>query len=139
MENATAGAIWASSNSAVARVAAGGYVTVTQNGTVDFSATYQGITGTLHATVSMPKKYTVSGVVTDAVTGAAIANVRVQLLGDSPETTTDANGKYTLSNIPSGRNLIEFTIPGYDVAEKDVSVADNITLSVALNATKKQS
>ena len=139
MENATAAAIWTSSNAAIARVAAGGYVTILQDGVVDFSATYQGVTGTLHATVSMPKTYTVSGVVTDAATGAPLANVRVQLLGGSPEATTDAHGKYTLYNVPSGRNLIEFTAAGYDVTEKDAAVADDITLSVSLNATKTQS
>jgi hypothetical protein len=138
-EDATSGAAWASSSPATARVAAGGFVTVMQDGAVDFTATYQGITGTLHTTVSLPKKYTISGVVTDADTGKPVPNVHIQVLGAGSEATTDISGKYTLYNVTSGRNFIEFTAAGYDVSEKDVSLADNITLSVALSPTKTQS
>jgi hypothetical protein len=139
IENATTSATWTSSDPSVARVAAGGFVTVVQNGTVDFTATYQGVAGALHAAVSVPAKYTISGVVTDADTGKAIPNVRVQVLGDDPETTTDIDGKYTLRNVTSGRNFVEFTAAGYDVKEKDVSLASDVTLLVTLSATKPSS
>ncbi|HEX4348671.1 MAG TPA: carboxypeptidase-like regulatory domain-containing protein [Vicinamibacterales bacterium] len=135
-ENATTTALWTSSNPGVARVAAGGWVTVASDGDVEFAATYQGVTGTLRATVSVPKTYKISGVVTDAATKAPLANVDVQVLESGSRTTTDASGKYALVNVTSGRMLVEFSSTGYDVNEKDVTIDADTTLSVALSASE---
>jgi hypothetical protein len=131
----TFAAIWISSNPQIATVSSVGFVSVLADGTVDFSATYAGVTGSLHTTVSVPKIYSISGTVTDAASGHVIAGAHVQVLG-GPSAVTDANGKYTISSVASGRALIEFSATGYDVEEKDITVDGNETLSVTL--TKSQ-
>lgn len=131
--NVTPSAMWQSSDPHIALVSSIGYVTVVANGVVDVSATFEGVTATLHASVSVPKIYAITGVVTDAASGAPVAGVRVQAIG-GPHGVTDAAGKYTLNGVAEGRTLVEFDADGYEVLERDVMVNGDATLSVALTA-----
>lgn len=138
-QNVTASAAWQSSNTSIATVSASGYVMVAANGNVDLSATFGGATGVVHATVSVPRTYAVSGTVFDAASpGTPIANARVQILDGDGHTFTDASGKYRLEGVPEGRTFIEFSAVGYDVHESDVTVAGDTTLSVGLTVSQSQ-
>jgi hypothetical protein len=93
-------------------------------GTYDVSASASGYTAqTLTVTVgpgqAASKNFalaptgvgTVSGVVTDAVTGSPVAGATVSYLGGS--TTTDSGGLYTLASLPDGNTTVTATHAGY--------------------------
>lgn len=78
----------------------------------------------------------VEGVVTDKATGLALQGVSVQFSEGGYETTTDANGKYSLS-IEHGTYKLRFNHPNYLAQETDSIVflkGKNQTISVQLNA-----
>jgi hypothetical protein len=134
-EDATATAAWQSSNPQVAAVSTSGFVSVLMDGSADLTATYQGVTGTMHATVSVPATYTITGTVYDAASPTTtIANAHVQVLQVNSRAVTDANGRFTLTNVPAGRNLVETTADGYSVKESDVMVTSDMTLPIAMTA-----
>ncbi|MEP6753182.1 MAG: carboxypeptidase regulatory-like domain-containing protein [Candidatus Dormiibacterota bacterium] len=54
---------------------------------------------------------TVSGVVTDALTGSTVAGATVSYLGGS--TTTDSGGIYTLASLPDGNTTVTASHAGY--------------------------
>jgi hypothetical protein len=135
--NITSAAIWSSSDPHIALVSSIGFVTVLADGAVDITATFEGVTGTLHATVSVPKIYSIAGTITDATTNQPISGAHVQVLG-GPGATTDTTGKYTVSQVAEGRTLVEISAAGYDVAERDLMVESDTTLSVGLTPTKTE-
>jgi len=76
----------------------------------------------------------VRGVVRDAVTGAAVAGIRVRLLNN--EATTDANGAYELNSLPNGSAIFRLwdeDLPGdfgsyFDIETDDYSIRDEDTV-----------
>ncbi|CCH51332.1 TonB-dependent receptor plug [Fibrisoma limi BUZ 3] len=61
----------------------------------------------------------VSGRVTDAATGDALAGTTVQVKGTSVGATTDANGRYQLT-LPSGARTLVFSFIGYQPNEVEI-------------------
>jgi hypothetical protein len=55
----------------------------------------------------------VSGKVSDAVTGLAIAKAEVTLLGTPFHGTTDAMGAYRIDGVPQGPATVRYSAPGY--------------------------
>lgn len=72
--------------------------------------------------------YTVSGKVTDASNGAAIAGATVKPNGQTSGATTDLNGNYTVTNAHL-RGILEFRCIGYQ--DKDERVTGP-TIDVAM-------
>jgi iron complex outermembrane recepter protein len=76
---------------------------------------------------------TLSGKITDAKTGEPLAGASVYLADDRTGTFTDANGKYILTNIPSGHHVMEISYVSYSTLVEHIEVyADtekNFTLS----------
>ncbi|MCF0167910.1 MAG: SusC/RagA family TonB-linked outer membrane protein [Bacteroidales bacterium] len=70
---------------------------------------------------------TVQGKVTDAVGPVAGANVVVK--GDMNGTTTDANGLFTLRNVPSNA-VLQVSFIGYNSSEVPVAGRQNITIEL---------
>ena len=62
----------------------------------------------------------VSGVVTDAATGGAIPSATVSYYGGS--TTCDANGNYTLNNVPAGSVTVTANASSYQSSSQTLSV-----------------
>jgi len=121
----TSQASWQSSNDQLATVSSAGLVTVHGTGDVDLKATYQSVSGSMHASVALAKTYAVTGVVTEAAPNAKpVAGARVQILVGG-FTFTDDKGAYSISGLPAGRALIEVTKDGYQTLETDVTVADH--------------
>ena len=58
-------------------------------------------------------KVTLTGRIMDAKTGELLPGASVYFADDKIGTLADANGKYSLSNIPSGHHVIEITHAGY--------------------------
>jgi Carboxypeptidase regulatory-like domain/Bacterial Ig-like domain (group 2) len=129
----TSTASWQSSNAQLASVSATGLVTVHATGEVDLKATYQSVTGSLHASVSMARTFTISGFVTEAAPNTrALSGVRVQIVVGG-YAFSDERGAFAISGLPSGRTLIEFTKDGYQTIEKDTTLADqDMQLAVTL-------
>ena len=73
---------------------------------------------------------TVSGTVTDASSGDALAGANVVVDGTSLGAAADANGGYTLSNVPNGATLTASMI-GYT----DASATAGRTVNFAFSTT----
>ncbi|QTX03594.1 carboxypeptidase regulatory-like domain-containing protein [Agromyces archimandritae] len=85
-------------------VSAFGYATTTVSATVDAGATTE-VPVTLEAATSFP----VSGTVTDAASGAAVANATVGLSGPIEAATTDASGAFSFAEVPAGTYTLSAT------------------------------
>jgi TonB-linked SusC/RagA family outer membrane protein len=72
----------------------------------------------------------ISGTVLDATLGIPLPGVNVVVRNSSQGTTTDFDGKFTLTAIPSG-TTIEFTYIGYSIFEYKAS-ASQTNLSISL-------
>jgi iron complex outermembrane receptor protein len=71
---------------------------------------------------------TVSGTVTDAATGSALAGANVIVDGTSLGAAADANGGYTLSNVPNGATITASMI-GYTDASATAESTVNLRLT----------
>jgi hypothetical protein len=130
-QDVTRSAVWTSSNPSLATVSSG-YVAGVASGDVEITATYQGMGGSTHVTVAMPQKVTVSGVVTEpAPSQRPVAGARVQIIA-GPFTTTDDQGRYTLTAVPEGRELIEVSKIGYDTFDQEIVVSGDTSYAVTL-------
>lgn len=69
----------------------------------------------------------ITGTVTDHK-NQPIPGVEISTADIHSETTTDANGKYTLTNIPSGNYTIVFAYPGFKTINKFVKIEQAETI-----------
>ena len=74
---------------------------------------------------------TVQGVITDATNGGPLPGATVQIKGTTTGTTTDLNGKYSIT-VTSGATLV-FSYVGYESQEKVVQ--PNTTVNIKLKPT----
>ncbi|HTF27393.1 MAG TPA: TonB-dependent receptor [Flavitalea sp.] len=86
------------------------------------------------ATELMLLEIEVSGVVVSAKTGNALAGASIKLKGTSRGTTTDGNGRFSLS-IPEQGGTIVFSYVGYDEYE----IAINQSRSIQVRLQEKES
>jgi iron complex outermembrane receptor protein len=83
----------------------------------------------------LPPPHTLSGRVADS-SGTALSDVRVRVLELGRATTTDAEGKFTLAQVPSGTYEVAFSRIGYAPAVQRVTVGtEDIALDVAMRAS----
>lgn len=73
----------------------------------------------------------VSGKVTNAKDGSALANVTVTIKGTTTGTTTDEQGLYEIS-VPGASSVLVFSFTGF--TSKEVRVANQSTINVALQS-----
>lgn len=78
---------------------------------------------------------TVSGRVTNAADGKPLPGVSVILKNTNVGTTTDANGKYRLTNIPKTASLV-FSFIGFEPAELEVKSRSSINASLQIQSNK---
>ena len=99
--------------------------------TVSFSRMRQGVVLLLGLMLSLGAfaQRTVSGQVTDAVTGEALAGVTVQVKGTTGGAFTDENGRYTVT-VPDNNSVLVFSFLGFGTQE--VTIGDRNSLSVNL-------
>ena len=78
---------------------------------------------------------TLRGRVVDARTGEPIAKVRVIANGTEQSTTTDANGEFTLENLPAGKVDLYITTVSYGLVKKVITLkeGENPAAVIALN------
>jgi len=89
-------------------------------------AVVAGGTHELNVSLSPITTGTVTGTVTDAASGLALAGVTVSIEALS-STTTDANGVYTLTDVPAGNWIVSFTRTDYRDVQRSVTVTAGLT------------
>jgi hypothetical protein len=76
----------------------------------------------------------VSGRMTDAADGSALAGVNIRVKGTSIGTVSDANGYYSIQ-IPSANSFLEYLYVGYETVERPVSATiSNVQLRAQASA-----
>ena len=110
-----------------------GLVTALQAGTVDITATYQNVNGSVRLTVPQPVVliYTLSGTVTDGTSGGILPGIRMSITTGTNaglSTTTDSTGKFSFSNLRPGQHAFRVdprSIPeGYRLASDDARLVE---------------
>jgi len=71
---------------------------------------------------SANSQYKVSGTVRNVETGEAISGAQVSLSPGSSKTTTDKDGKYVFTGIPTGNYVLKATYLGYEIMTQSVEV-----------------
>lgn len=72
-----------------------------------------------------PGPGSISGKVTNSVTGLPISGATVSTLPATSVVTTDSTGKYILANIPAGSYTITVELTGYETKSVDVTISSN--------------
>ena len=65
---------------------------------------------------------TVTGIVTNALTGQPIAGATVRVDNSTASTTTDSNGRFTLNNAPSGSQTLRTTASGFVTETRTITI-----------------
>ena len=82
-----------------------------------------------------PAASTLSGTVTDS-TRAPLAQVRVTILEVQRSVTTDAQGRYSMADLPTGTFAVSFALVGYAPQVRHVTLQEGeVTLNVMLRPT----
>ncbi|MFL2997744.1 MAG: TonB-dependent receptor [Candidatus Neomarinimicrobiota bacterium] len=89
------------------------------------------LTFSLALTSSLIAQITVSGTVTDASTGKALAGANVVVEGTNKGSAADANGEFTIGNVSNGSTLTASMI-GYKDMSMDVSRTVNFSLEPSM-------
>lgn len=133
-KDVTRSATWQSSNSQLATVSSTGYVTVVGNGEVALGATYQAVVGSVHVIVSLPRTFTVSGVIAEVAPNARpIVGARVQIGVD--HTFSDDRGAFAFAGIVAGRTIIEVSKDGYQTWADEIVIDHDTQQTVNLYPT----
>ena len=88
---------------------------------------------TLLLSVSMlAQNYTVSGTITDLESGKPVEFATVVLQSSEQWAVADANGAFSIKNVPAGDNVISVSCLGYVNMAKEISVTKDLTVSFRL-------
>jgi len=74
----------------------------------------------------------ITGRVTDQASGAPLGDARVYLVGSALVTATNAEGRYTLRNVPAGTAEVRTIRVGYTEQKKQVTVTAGAATTVDL-------
>ena len=93
--------------------------------------------GALWSGVARAQQGSVAGQVTDQASGHPLAGARVVIQGTALVTSTNAEGRYTLRNVPAGEPTVRATIIGYAAVTRTVRVTagETATADLALKLT----
>jgi len=126
------GATWATFNNGMLPAVVTGFAT-SANGAIQLS-TYG--RGAYELTNTAPANYTVSGRVTLFEGGAGLGGVTVTLANGQtspPSAITDANGNYTISNVPGGVNYIAGASKPEYTFSPQVAIFENLSANQTLD------
>lgn len=85
--------------------------------------------------VAFAQKRTVSGVVSDSLSGETIVGANIVILGTTTGTSTDINGMFTLP-LAKGNYTLQVTFVGYKPQQQEIVVADApVNLTFKLTAS----
>jgi hypothetical protein len=78
---------------------------------------------------------TISGTVTDASTGEALAGANVVVVGTNMGAAATADGSYSISNVPDGSYTLTASVIGYADGNQSVNVSGDATANFSLNVS----
>ena len=78
---------------------------------------------------------TISGTVTDASSGEALAGANVVVVGTSMGAAATADGSYSISNVPDGSYTITSSVIGYADGSQSVNVSGDATVNFSLSVS----
>lgn len=78
-------------------------------------------------------KVTLSGKVTDAVSGQPLQGASVYLAEDKIGASAGADGKYILTNIPAGHHVVEVSYTGYSTTVEHLELTTDLEKDFALS------
>jgi iron complex outermembrane receptor protein len=81
-------------------------------------------------------QFSISGTITDQVSGQSLAGASVRLENTFKASTSDHAGHYRLSNLSAGSYLVKVSYIGYETLEQTVDLQSDFTLDLRLE--KKQ-
>ncbi len=84
---------------------------------------------------SVAQNGTVTGTVTDANSGETLPGVNIFLVENQIGASTDANGEYVISDIPSGTYTLRATFVGYKRYEVEITVGSGETVTRNIQLT----
>ncbi|MEE9554324.1 MAG: carboxypeptidase-like regulatory domain-containing protein, partial [candidate division Zixibacteria bacterium] len=97
-----------------------------------FSKTIVSTMAIMAILISVANATGLTGTVTSAESGEAIAGAVIKLKGSDLGTVTDGSGRYRLADIPSGDATLVASVIGYHVAFRSVDAAKAGTVDFAL-------
>ena len=130
---------WETSNTSVATVSSAGRVTFAAVGEADIKATYKTVSAAKHVSVSAVAKaqFKLTGLVMDASTGKNVVGATVAVT-DGPDAgrsvQSDGNGRYAFDALTEGTFTIKVTHPGYTDLTRQVTLASDLSLDLAISA-----
>lgn len=74
----------------------------------------------------------ITGIVTDRIAGAPVANVTISVVGTPLAARTSAEGRYTIADVPAGHQRLRAARIGYAPLDQLVSVGEGQTVTVNL-------
>ena len=74
----------------------------------------------------------VSGTVTDATSGQALAGANVVLEGTSLGAAADADGSYTITDVPNGTYTVTASVIGYAQSSQSVDISSDATVNFSM-------
>ncbi|MCI4626426.1 MAG: carboxypeptidase regulatory-like domain-containing protein [Candidatus Magnetoovum sp. WYHC-5] len=129
----------------ISSIEAGTYtVTISKTGYISQSADVVVTIGTtqdmdtIYLMLAAQNALTVTGVVVDEETNTPIAGAKVSIASKETYTTTDLQGKYTLSGIELTDFTIRASAQGYNTKTYDLSTAGTGTVSVNISLLKSE-
>jgi len=85
--------------------------------------------------IAAPRFNDISGKITDKATGAPVAGATISIPDLKIVTSTDANGVYTLRQLPIGEYLMQVTAIGYASVTKVIDLGNTLSVDVKLSAS----
>ena len=86
----------------------------------------------LSARASRAARYSLTGKITNAKTNSTLPDASIYIPDLKAGVASDADGNYTLANIPPGNYILQVGFVGYKSVLKTVSVKENSTIDFAL-------
>jgi TonB-linked SusC/RagA family outer membrane protein len=82
---------------------------------------------------------TISGLITGRESSQPLGDVRVTVVGSTITTTTNAEGRYTLRNVPPGVQAVRALRLGYQEGKKQITVQSGVGVTMDLDFVLSQS
>jgi len=90
----------------------------------------------LMATTVMAQNGSINGTVKAKGTSESLSGTNVAIAGTTMGAATDANGNYTITNVPAGSHRLRVSFIGYEEASQNIKVAAGQTLTVNFNLSE---
>ncbi|PSQ96797.1 MAG: TonB-dependent receptor [Bacteroidetes bacterium SW_9_63_38] len=96
-----------------------------------------GLSCTTHPDAAAQSTGTIKGQVVDAADGTSLPGANVVIKGTSTGTSTTKDGRYTLADVPTGKDTLTISFVSYERKTRTVTVEENTTTTVNVKLKSK--